>query len=330
MSPAPAPLNPPVRFTRLVLKVNAFLLVAFLLAGAFMGLVAYKQGWFIPHSTIVFLTPNALGVNVGMPVKLYGFTVGSVREMDIAYRGVEVRMSIMSDHLTRLPKGTIAKFSREAGLVGASVIDLVPPKNPTTETLSNHDRIEYEAARNIAEIVDDLRRQIAPAFNEMKNVLGDVARSREDIIATVHDIRAGVEGLPETHRALRRLLNTADRTINEVGQQMGATLKAAERASDTAERAAGSVEKAVPALVIRLSTSLDSIDAATGQIRRTGEEAQETLRRTRPIIERGETAAREAGEVVSAAKRVWPLADSFKEGDRMLPIDSFEARNNTK
>jgi large subunit ribosomal protein L19 len=40
-----------------------------------------------------------------------------------------------------------------------------------------------------------------------------------------------------------------------------------------------------------------------------------------------EAAARQAGDVLSAAKRVWPLSDSFKDSaDGMLPIDSFEAQ----
>ena len=41
---------PPTRFSRLLLKVNVFLLIALLLAAAFMGLVAYKQGWFVPQT----------------------------------------------------------------------------------------------------------------------------------------------------------------------------------------------------------------------------------------------------------------------------------------
>ena len=81
---------PPVRFSRLVLKVNTFLLGGLLLVLAFLGLVAYKQGWFVPQTTLHFVTPNALGISRGMPVKLYGFTVGSVSEMRLALDGVEV------------------------------------------------------------------------------------------------------------------------------------------------------------------------------------------------------------------------------------------------
>ncbi len=83
---------PPVRFSRLLLKVNAFLLLALLLVAAFMGLVAYKQGWFVHQTVIHFVTPNALGINKGMPVKLYGFTVGSVSNMELSQEGVDVRL----------------------------------------------------------------------------------------------------------------------------------------------------------------------------------------------------------------------------------------------
>ena len=71
-----------------------------------------------------------------------------------------------------------------------------------------------------------------------------------------------------------------------------------------------------------------SIDSAAQQLRKTGEEAQGTIQRARPVLERGDAVARDAGEVFNAAKRVWPLSDSFNETtDRELPIDSFDARS---
>jgi len=93
------------------------------------------------------------------------------------------------------------------------------------------------------------------------------------------------------------------------------------------ERVAGTVERAVPEVSAKIATSLVSIEAAATQAKKTGEEVQVTLRNARPILDHGETAAREAGDVLSAAKRIWPLSDSFKESsDGMLPIDSFEAQ----
>jgi ABC-type transporter Mla subunit MlaD len=306
---------PPKRFSRLLLKVNAFLLIALLLVAAFMGLVAYKQGWFVPQTQIHFVTANALGLSKGMPVKLYGFTVGSVSSMQLSDEGVDVRLSIMSEYMPRIPRGSMAKHSREAGVVGAAVIDIVPG-NPGP-ALAQGERIDFQPSRSIAEYIDDIRRQAVPAFNELKQVLGNFKGSGEDIAVSLHALRKEMEQLPETHRELRKLLTTAEHTVAEANT----TLK-------TAERAVASIDKAVPELTTKLGGAIESIDGAATQLKKTGEEAQGAIQKARPMLERGEAVARDAGDVFNAAKRVWPLSDSFNEAtDRELPIDSFDARS---
>ena len=119
---------PPVRFPRLLAKVNAFLLVAALLVLTFGGIVAHKQGWFVKQTMIRVITPDALGISKGMPVKLFGYTIGSVSEMQLVAGGVDVQLSIMSEHMTRIPKGSRARFARESGVIGASVIEIIPGK----------------------------------------------------------------------------------------------------------------------------------------------------------------------------------------------------------
>ncbi len=309
---------PPGRFTRLVLKVNVFLLIALALGAAFMGLVAYKQGWFVRQSPLHFVTLNALGITKGMPVKLHGFTIGQVSELKLAEAGVDVQLSIVSQYLRRIPQGSYARHAREAGVIGTAVIDIVPGQG--TMPLAEGSVIRFEPARGIAEIIDEFRRQAVPAFNEVKQAMSQVGRSGEDLTAILAALRAEVEQLPATHRAVRKLVEEATKTTTELNQQAGATLAAT-------ERVAHGVERALPALSEKLTNSIDSIDAAALQLKRTGEEAQATLRSARPLLDHGEVAAREAGDVLSAAKRVWPLSDTFKETtDGMLPIDSFEAQ----
>jgi phospholipid/cholesterol/gamma-HCH transport system substrate-binding protein len=306
---------PPTRFSRLVLKVNAFLLIALLLGAAFIGLVAYKQGWFVHQTHIHFITANALGLNKGMPVKLYGFTVGSVAGMELSKEGVDVRLAIMSEYMPRIPKGSLAKHSREAGVVGAAVIDIVPGE--PGPALGEGERIDFQPSRSIAEFIDDIRRQAVPAFNEMKNVLGQFKGSGEDLAVSLHSLRKEMETLPQTHRDLRKLLTTAERTAAEFSTTAQAT-----------ERAMTNIERAVPELTTKLGSAIESIDGAAQQLRKTGEEAQGTIQKAQPVLERGDAVARDAGEVFNAAKRVWPLSDSFNETiDRELPIDSFDARS---
>jgi len=309
---------PPGRFTRLVLKVNVFLLIALALGAAFMGLVAYKQGWFVRQSPLHFVTLNALGITKGMPVKLHGFTIGQVSELKLAEAGVDVQLSIVSQYLRRIPQGSYARHAREAGVIGTAVIDIVPGQG--TMPLAEGSVIRFEPARGIAEIIDEFRRQAVPAFNEVKQAMSQVGRSGEDLTAILAALRAEVAQLPATHLAVRKLVEEATKTTTELNQQAGATLAAT-------ERVAHGVERALPALSEKLTHSIDSIDAAALQLKRTGEEAQATLRSARPLLDHGEVAAREAGDVLSAAKRVWPLSDTFKETtDGMLPIDSFEAQ----
>ena len=306
---------PPTRFSRLLLKVNAFLLIALALVASFIGLVAYKQGWFVPQTRIHFVTPNALGLNKGMPVKLHGFTVGSVSDMALAAEGgVDVKLSIMSEYMPRIPLGSMAKHSREAGVVGAAVIDILPGK--PGPALAEGSRIDFEGSKSLNEIIDDIRRQAVPAFNEMKQVLGNFKGSGEDIAVSLRALRQEMEQLPQTHRELRKLLATTERTVAEANT----TLKSAERTMAT-------LEQAVPELTAKAGGAIESIDGAAQQLKKTGEEAQGTIQRARPVLERGDAVARDAGEVFNAAKRVWPLSDSFSETtDRELPIDSFDAR----
>src|SRR5207237_1131151 len=107
-----------------------------------------------------------------------------------------------------------------------------------------------------------------------------------------------VEQLPATHRAIRKLVEEAAQATSDVSKQASATLSAVEKVSQT-------VDRTIPEVSEKLLAGLQSIDAAAVQAKRTGEEVQLTLR---------------------AAKRVWPLSDSFKEtSDGLLPIDSFEA-----
>ncbi len=308
---------PARRFAGMVAKVNAFLLIAFLLVAAFLGLVAYKQGWFVHQSPVHFVTGNALGINKGMPVKLHGFTIGSVNDMELAQSGVDVKLLIGSEYLRHIPEDSRAKSARESGLIGAAVIDIVPGKSE--RALGEGAQIAFEPARNINEIIDDFRRQAIPAFNEVKSAMTQVGRSGEDVTLILENLRKEVEQLPATHRAIRKLVEEAAQATSDISKQANATLQSVEKVSTT-------VDRTIPEVSEKLVHSIQSIDAAAVQLKKTGEEAQFTLRAARPLVEHGEVAAREAGDVLGAAKRVWPLSDSFKEtSDGLLPIDSFEA-----
>ena len=311
--------KPPVRFPRLRMKVNAFLVLALLLIAGFVALVAYKQGWLIHYTTLNFVTMDALGISRGMPVKLYGLTVGSVKDMAIADEGVEVQLAINGAHMPRILKGSRARFAREAGVVGASVIEIIPVRGSRAglAPLAEGSRIEFERSRGIAEIIEDLRRQAEPALSEMKQMFARINRSGEDVEASLSVLRGEAQRLPETHTALRKLIGDA-----------GTAVQGATATLDSARRASESLERETPVIAGKMSTALESINAAAGQIRETARHGEDAVRGVGPFLEQGESLAREGREVVDAAKRTWPLSGAFREPrDPTLPVDSFEARS---
>src|SRR5262245_17829419 len=246
--------QPPVRFPHLLAKVNAFLLLALLLVGSFVWIVAHKQGWFVHQTMIRIVTPDALGIAKGMPVKVYGYTIGSVKEMQLVGGGVDVQLAIMSQHMPRIPKGSRARFARESGVIGASVIEILPGK-PINGELAEGEQIEFERSRGISEIVEEFRRQAAPAFAELKSALSQVSRSGEDMAVILGALRVEAEQLPATHKALRQFIRNADRATADISRQAGAAMESAQRASE-------SIERATPMLAGKLSTTLDSVDVA--------------------------------------------------------------------
>jgi len=183
---------PPVRFPRLLAKVNAFLLVAALLVLTFGGIVAHKQGWFVHQTMIRVITPDALGISKGMPVKLFGFTIGSVQEMQLVAGGVDVQLGIMSEHMQRIPKGSRARFARESGVIGASVIEIIPGK-PIAGELHEGEQIEFDRS-------ESAMRDASEVFSAAKRVwpLSDAFKDAPDATLPIDSFEA--QGAPRSRR----------------------------------------------------------------------------------------------------------------------------------
>src|SRR5665647_3653627 len=119
----------PRRFAGIEKKVSLFLIAAVLVLLGAIGLVSYKQGVFVRHSSVYFYAADVFGINKGMAVKLFGLPVGHVKTMLISDRGVKVELSIDSDYLAHVPKGSHARLLRE-GYIGAANIQIVPSTDP--------------------------------------------------------------------------------------------------------------------------------------------------------------------------------------------------------
>jgi ABC-type transporter Mla subunit MlaD len=313
----------PRRFRGIRKQVNAFLLTALVGFAGVTGLVAYKQGMFVQHTNIYFHAPDATGINKGMAVRLHGVPVGAVKEIELVDRGVRVRLGINSDHIPQFPRGALARLTRE-GYVGAASIQVLPGTAATDRTpVAEGDEIRFIAQKGMADMLDEVRQQMTPAFQELRRAAAEMADPDSDFRRSVSAMRELVEELPDATRELRQLLRDADRTMVAVGRQAENTLSILARVGTQSEAQ-------LPMLAGKLGTTLDSLNATATQVRETtrtnGEALRELLVQAPELVRGSGELVRDTQELTTAARRTWLLRDYIEPSEmRTLPVDSFES-----
>jgi len=314
----------PRRFAGIERKVSLFLIAAVLALLGAIGLVSYKQGAFVRHTSIYFYAADVFGINKGMAVKLFGLPVGSVKTMLISDRGVKVELSIDSDYLAHVPKGSRVRLLRE-GYIGAANMQIVPSSDPLhgVGPIVAGEVIEFVPNRGVTELIDEFKIQVAPVLAQLHRALEAINHPESDFRKSASAARILLEQLPETNQEARRVLRDVDRSVLALSPEMQAGFGAAARLGAQAEQQ-------LPAISGKLATALDSFAAAAEQVReqtrRNGEALNETLRQAPALMREGGDLVRDGQETLGAARNVWPLSSGVEARTmRTLSVDSFES-----
>ena len=311
----------PRRFRGIRKQVSAFLLTALVGFAGLLALIAYKQGMFVQQTHIFFHAPDATGINKGMAVRLYGVPVGAVKDIEFADRGgVRVRLGINSDYIPRLPRGSQARVTRE-GYVGAASIQIVTGTAGADRTpVIEGEEIRFIAQKGLTDMLDEVRQQMTPAFQELRRAASEMADPNGDFRRSVRSLRALIEQLPEGTREVRQLVRDTDRTVLTFGRQ-------AENTLSIVERVAKQSEEQLPVITAKLAVTLDSLNASAVQLREVLQEAPEIMRSSGELVRGGGELVRDTQELTAAARRTWLLRDYVDTSTEMrtLPVDSFES-----
>jgi ABC-type transporter Mla subunit MlaD len=313
----------PRRFRGIRKQITMFLATAFVGFAGVVLLVAYKQGMFVQHTSVYFHAPDATGISKGMSVRLYGVPVGAVKDIELAERGVRVRLGINSDYIPRLPRSSQARLVRE-GVVGAASIHIVTAAAGQDRTpVAEGEVIRFIPHRSMNEMVDEIRQQMTPAFQELRKAAAEMADPGSDFRKSVSAMRELIELLPETTRDLRQLLRDTDRTMLAVGRQTESTLGIFARLGTQSE-------EQLPVLAGKLGTTLDSLNTTATQLRDTtranGDALRELLTQAPELMRGSGELVRDSQELAAAARRTWLLRDYIEPVEmRTLPVDSFES-----
>lgn len=328
----------PRRFAGIDRKVNLFLIAAVLVVLGAIGLISYKQGAFVRHVSIYFYAADVFGINKGMAVKLFGLPVGSVKTMLFSDRGVKVELSIVSDYLAHVPKGSRARLLRE-GYIGAANIQIVPSPDPPREAgaVVAGEVIEFLPNRGVAELIDELKNQVTPVLAQLHRAIEAVNHPESDFRKSATAARALLEQLPDTNREARKVLRDVDRSVLAVSPDMQASFGAAARLGAQAEQQ-------LPAMSRKLATALDALAEAALQVREqtrsNGEALNEALKQAPALMREGGNLVRDGGnlardggdlaregrEILGAARNIWPLSSAVEARTmHTLSVDSFES-----
>jgi phospholipid/cholesterol/gamma-HCH transport system substrate-binding protein len=321
----------PRRFRGIRKQISMFLLTAVIGFAGVVLLVAYKQGMFVQHTGIYFHAPDATGINKGMSVRLYGVPVGAVKDIELAERGgVRVRLGINSDYMARLPRGSQARLVRE-GVVGAASIQIVTGTAGADRTpVAEGEEIKFIPHRSMTEMVDEVRQQMTPAFQELRKAAAEMGDPKGDFRKSLSAMRELIEQLPEANREMHQLLRTTDRTMLQLGRQAETVARQAEATLTVFNRLGTQAEQQLPMLAGKLATTLDSLNATATQVRETtrtnGEALRELLTQTPELVRGSGELVRDSQELAAAARRTWLLRDFIEPSQmRTLPVDSFES-----
>ena len=286
----------PRHFAGIKKKVNLFLIAAVLALLGTVGLISYKQGVFMRHTSIYFYATDVFGINKGMAVKLFGLPVGSVKTMLISDRGVKVELSIASDFLAHVPKGSRARLLRE-GYVGAANIQIVPITDSPRGAgpVAAGEVIEFLPNRGMAELIDELKNEVTPILAQLHRAIEAINQPESDFRKSASALRALLEQLPDTNREARRLLRDVDRSVLAASPDMQASF-------GSAARLGAQAEQQLPAISGKLATALDSLAAAAQQVseqtRRNGAAMSDTLEQARALMREGGNLTRDGGDRV--------------------------------
>jgi phospholipid/cholesterol/gamma-HCH transport system substrate-binding protein len=309
------------RFIGIEKKIGLFVIIAIAGIIAVIAFIGVQQGIFTPKTTIYFIADSGQGITEGTAVKLSGFKIGKVARLfldDVAR--VKVELSINTKYMKWIRTDSRAKLFKE-GLIGDSVIEITPGSAKTKQVAENG-IIEFERAKGIGEIAEELKEEIKPVLSDVKEIIHYINNPQGDVKQTLKNLRKISEDLPETQQHLDALLKDADKGMNATIKKIDSVLDSTKQTINTVDSLIKKVDKDIPDILEKTTKSLENIQKTTEEIKKATEQ---TAPKIPSMHKKGEEAAEGAKEITDSVKKIWPIRLFIKEPEqKTLNTDSYE------
>jgi phospholipid/cholesterol/gamma-HCH transport system substrate-binding protein len=168
------------------LKVGVVGLAAFMILAVLIFLLTSSKGFFQKTATLRTFMDDASGLAEGTPVRLNGFTIGSLDKIQLIAgsepkRSVEFIMVVQEKFLRQIPVDSVASISA-ANLLGDKFLNIT--KGRAAETVKNGAEIKSLQAQDIPELMAqsaNLLQTFQSIVNRLDSLLAGVEAGKGNI-----------------------------------------------------------------------------------------------------------------------------------------------------
>jgi phospholipid/cholesterol/gamma-HCH transport system substrate-binding protein len=276
-------------------------------------LVAVKHDVFAQVTRLHFSAASAAGISRDMAVKLLGFKVGKVEDIQIEQTGqVRVTLKVKNAYMHLVPQDSRVRLMKE-GLIGDNVVEIIPGSKDARQA-ANDALLTFERDRSLAEMAGELTAEVKPLLGELRKTAAGINDPQGDVRQTLRNVTAVSANLAQTSDRVRSLTEKADRRFDALQGKLSTTLEAAAGSARHLNHTLQVVDERLPALLDKTDATLENVRTVTAA----------AAAEVPPVLRDGRQAAGDAKEIVSGAKRAWPIRNFVAPQENLpLPMDSY-------
>lgn len=307
------------RFINIEKKIGLFFIIAALGTIAVIIFIGIQHDAFTPKTTIFFMAEGGQGLNEGMAVKLSGFKIGKIKNMELDdVAKVKVTLSISKKYMKWIKTDSHAKLSKE-GMIGDSIIE-IQPGSAQAKPMQENNIMPFGRDRGISEMIEELKNELKPVILELKNIVQYVNDPSGDIKTTLRNVKNLSEDLSTTGRKLNALLQSSEKNLTDTSKKIGAVLDSTHKTVEDVNGIIKKVDQDMPGITEKVSKSLDNIQKTTEELKKAVEKSAPSVP---ALIDKGREIADDTTEITGSVKKIWPIRSYIKNPEgKLLPIDS--------
>ncbi len=309
-----------------------WLFLAVLCAIILMGISAWRQGWFTPMTNVFVELPGASGVQIGTPVRLKGFKIGSVDDIELDPQlNVRARLRIASERLPLLGFDASARFGRD-GPLGGKYIDLLPGDR-AGKRLTADAMLPMDVGNELEDVMGTVKvaveklavaiGKMEPILDDTKKLTGEAAEMRKDIRLSVTTVLANMEAMSGQLKAMGNsagnVAQRLDKDSVKLMQDIGKITAQAEGAATAARNSLAALEKDTPAALAQVKEAIANVQTSADNIKVITQDVKQMVGEIKAdvptAVRAGKAAAQDAAQITDGAKKTWPISTFVKNAD---------------